>query len=106
MTYVRRDAAGKVIALSIEPLDAFEAGATPAEIAEFEGRIGNARSRLQESDLEIIRVLDDLVNVLVEKNVIRFTDLPVTAQGKLLERRDLREHVTRLRLLDEDAGLL
>jgi hypothetical protein len=54
----------------------------------------------------VVRVLDDLVNLLIDKNLIRFTDLPVAAQRKLIERRGLRETGTHLGLLGEDTGLL
>ncbi|MBP9034430.1 MAG: tryptophan synthase subunit beta [Pseudomonadales bacterium] len=107
MPYVRRDASGQVVALSTEPLEGFEHVAFDLpEIAEFEQRLGNARSRLEESDRDVVRVLDDLVNLLIDKNLIRFTDLPVAAQRKLIERRGLRETGTHLGLLGEDTGLL
>lgn len=44
-----------------------------------------------ESDLSIVRVLEDLIDVLIEKGVFRFTDLPEMAQNKLLKRRGLRK---------------
>jgi hypothetical protein len=107
MPYVRRDATGQVIALSSEPLDGFEHVAPDLpDIAEFEQRVGGPRSRLEESDRDVVRVLDDLVNLLIDKNLIRFTDLPVAAQRKLIERRGLRESGSHLGLLGDDPGLL
>lgn len=47
-------------------------------------------SRLKDSDLELIRVLEDLVAVLVERGVIRYTDLPEAAQRKLQARAEVR----------------
>ena len=47
-------------------------------------------SRLKDSDLELIRVLEDLVSVLVERGVIRYTDLPAAAQRKLQARAEAR----------------
>lgn len=107
MPYVRRDRSGQVVALSTEPLEGFEQVAFDLpEIVAFEQRLGNSRSRLEESDRDVVRVLDDLVNLLIDKNLIRFTDLPVAAQRKLIERRGLRETGTHLGLLGEDTGLL
>lgn len=64
-------------------------------------------SALSESDQALIRVVDDLVNVLVEKNLMHFTDLPDAAQKKLLERQSLRQSLTALKLLgDDDQGLI
>jgi hypothetical protein len=107
MPYVRRDATGQVIALSSEALEGFEeAQLDAAEFAEFELRLGDAKARLQESDRDVVRVLDDLVNLLIDKNLIRFTDLPAAAQRKLIERRGLRETGSHLGLLGDDSGLL
>ena len=83
MPYVRRDATGQLIALSSEE-----------------------KARLQESDRDVVRVLDDLVNLLIDKNLIRFTDLPAAAQRKLIERRGLRETGSHLGLLGDDTSLL
>lgn len=107
MPYVRRDAAGQIVAISVEPIEGFgEENSAAAAIDDLEQRLGSARSRLQESDREVVRVLDDLVNVLIDKNLIRFTDLPAAAQRKLIERRGLRESGTQLGLLGDDSGLL
>ena len=102
MPYVRRDEAGNVIALSSEALEGFEEVPSDAiDIAAFQLRLGDARAWFEESDLDVIRVLDDLVTVLVDKNLIRFTDLPSAAQHKLLARRTLRSGDPDLRLLIE-----
>ena len=38
----------------------------------------------------MVRVLEDLINLLIDNGVIRITDLPEAAQQKLLERGALR----------------
>lgn len=58
--------------------------------------------RLASTDQSLIRVLEDLVETLVSRNVIHFTDLPEAAQTKLLERRSLRRSLNGLQLLQED----
>ncbi len=45
---------------------------------------------LQDSDLEFVRVLEDLLTVLINKNVIMLTDLPEAAQRKVMHRQGLR----------------
>lgn len=107
MRYVRRNVEGEIVAVSMEPIEGFEAiTADATDLVEFGQRAGVVQSRLVESDREVVRVLDDLVNVLIEKNLIRFTDLPLAAQRKLFERRELREGGTHLGLLGEDHTLL
>jgi hypothetical protein len=56
----------------------------------------------------MIRVLDDLIQVLTTKGVIRVTDLPPAAQAKLMDRSQARETLGGLnRLVDEDEhGLI
>lgn len=61
-----------------------------------------SRERLAESDQALIRVVEDLIDTLVAKDLLHFTDLPEAAQAKLLERRSLRRSVNALNLLQDD----
>lgn len=61
-----------------------------------------ALDRLAESDQSMVRVLEDLIDTLIGKNLISFTDLPDAAQAKLLERRSLRRSVNALNLFRND----
>lgn len=66
-----------------------------------------ARDALASSDREMARVVEDLIEVLIAKNVINFTDFPTEAQRKMLRRRNLRRDLSTLRNLagDEDDSL-
>ncbi len=58
-----------------------------------------------ESDLSLVRVIEDLIDVLIERGAFRFTDLPEMAQEKLLKRRGLRKEFAYMATLfatDED----
>ena len=69
----------------------------------------NEPDSLSETDIGLARVLEDLIDVLITRGVVQFTDLPQAAQAKLLERRQTRATRTRrLSLLpdDSDSGLL
>ena len=57
---------------------------------------------LEASDLEMIRVLEDLIELLIAKGVISFTDFPDAAQKKLRGRQVLRKTLQDLTLFDED----
>ena len=50
-----------------------------------------AQRELMESDMGLIRVIEDLIDVLIERGVIMFTDFPEPVQKKLLDRRGLRK---------------
>jgi len=58
-------------------------------------------------DTDFIRVLEDLIDTLIEKGVLRLTDLPASAQVKLNERKDFRRRLNHdLNLLDDHEHLL
>lgn len=64
--------------------------------------MSDSLERLAESDQAMVRVLEDLIETLVSRNLIHFTDLPDLAQTKLLERRSLRRSINGLSLLEDD----
>lgn len=115
MPFVERDPSGEIVAVAAvatatatEWLDA----ADPAVVA-FTRRVvapapapNEALAALVSSDLGLVRVLEDLIDTLLAKDVIRFTDLPIPAQNRLLQRRSLRESLSAVSLLDDDRGLL
>lgn len=53
-------------------------------------------SALTESDMGVIRVLDDVIDLLIKKDLLQFTELPAAAQSKLLKRRSMRESLPNL----------
>lgn len=54
------------------------------------------RARLEATDLEFIRVLEDVITVLIDKRVFMLTDLPSAAQEKLAQRYNLRSKLSDL----------
>ena len=69
-------------------------GAAPAQ--------GDAFASL---DADFIRVIEDVIDTLISKNVINITDLPLEAQTKLFGRKGYRERATKdaLKLFGEDG---
>ena len=58
-------------------------------------------------DAGFVRVLEDLIDTLITKNVIRHTDLPPAAQKKLMLRKGLRSRISgALDFLGQDERLL
>lgn len=84
MFYVQRDQQNALVRVEA---DAF-AGATETLEADHheilawfaDDAVDNSLKHLRQSDLEMIRVLDDLIQVLITKNVMSITDLPPAAQ--------------------------
>lgn len=114
MPFVIRDENGRVAALSEIPLEAAaeHLEARDPEVLAFFARIAEADGvvegdRFMASDLEFIRVIEDVVEVLIRKGVLALTDLPAEAQGKLMERRALRGWLAGVvGMIDDDGGKL
>lgn len=50
----------------------------------------SSQELLSSSDQEMMRILEDLIDLLTEKHLIQFTELPMAAQKKLLSRKFVR----------------
>ena len=95
MPYVRRDTAGRIIGLSDERDESCteELAAGHPEVEAF---LVAARQQLSLSDVETIRVLEDLIDVMIRKKLILLTDLPEAAQRKITERQRMRNELNAL----------
>lgn len=80
--YAIRDADGNIIGLDDHPQDPDDLPITPNDPA--------LQEFLAESDISMVRVVEDLIDVLMDKNILRFTDLPESARKKLLQRKTAR----------------
>ncbi|MDO9220260.1 MAG: hypothetical protein Q7T90_04455 [Thiobacillus sp.] len=103
MPYVKRDEQGRIITLNLEPGEGLtELAPNSPELLAFMHKMGLEQSTLQQSDMRLVRVLEDLIDLLIDRDVIRFTDLPLPAQEKLMERRSIRQSLGALDLLGGD----
>lgn len=112
MVYVKRNAEMQIIAVSRDAgAIAGDAGWSEAadnapEILDFCNALAQESDPLRRSDLGFVRVLEDVIDLLVERSIIRFTDLPPAAQSKLMERRSARAELHQLSLLDDSDSLI
>lgn len=106
MIYVKRDPTGRVVAVSQEPMEGFEP-TNEISAAETNELLRSATdSHFQSSDLEFIRVLDDVIDLLISKNIILFTELPEVVQEKYTQRTQMRERRREsLHLLEDEEFL-
>lgn len=98
MLYVERDQKGAIIGIHFNKgSDTMERKSImDEEVLAFLGKNSGDDpwvNLLSMSDIGIIRIVEDLIDLLVRKNVIMFTDLPSEAQGKLRERKKMRERM-------------
>lgn len=97
MPYVARDKNGTIISLFDKPTEEAQElleGDHP-EVTAFLIPDGDEATlkALAKTDREIARVTEDLINLLVHKQVILFTELPTPVQKKLLAREKLRSEI-------------
>ena len=113
MHYIERDATGRIVRVAVAPFVGMteEQQHTTPEIVEWLKKQDVRTAtllQLQRSDLEMVRVLEDLIEVLMSKGVISITDLPHAAQTKLMNRAQARRQLSGLEGLinDDDEQLI
>ncbi|MDG6774232.1 hypothetical protein QCB45_07795 [Thiomicrorhabdus sp. ZW0627] len=105
MIFIRRNDEGNIIEIDFAPAPNLE------EISLFDPELKNflqnsphseelIKTVLDNLDLNMVRVIEDLIDVLIDKDLIRFTDLPSAVQNKLLFKKSIRSS------LQEDKDLL
>ena len=105
MAYIHRNSAGTIVAVSREQTtDCNELvdENDPELLAYLASMVGGD---FYVSDLQFIRVIDDLVHLLVKKKVIMFTELPPPVQAKITERNKMRERNADALLLVPDDDI-
>ena len=93
MPFVKRGPEGEIIAVARSSEgDCSEeiAAGDPAMVQFLESLQPEVVNSLRDSDLGFIRVLEDVVDLLVEQQVIQLGDLPQDAQDKITQRKQLR----------------
>jgi hypothetical protein len=104
MAYVLKNSEGQIVACStilmpennwLEVQDG-----DPEYLAYLETTL-QKKDAFRESDIQLARVLEDLIEILISRNLISFTDFPSAAQKRLNERQAMR-HRNRLSILDDD----
>ena len=79
--FIVRDDEGRISGLSATPSGNAEAVTMDDP---------DVRAFLRELDVDLVRVLEDVIDLLIARGVFRFTDLPESAREKLLFRKNLR----------------
>jgi hypothetical protein len=106
--FIKRDSAGKIVAIS-KIQDASSSEFLNDEDPELQIFMRSLKTYQQhvlaQTDQTMARVVEDVINLLVEKNLIYFTDLPDAAQQKLLTRRAMRGQDKLSNLIDEEDDL-
>jgi len=109
MPYIQRGPDGKILAVSNDSLSepSEQISSDAPELRAFFNTLEQQDSVFETSDLKLIRVIEDVIDLLIAKNVICITELPPPVQTKLMERRSLRQSLNALKLFgDDDQGII
>ena len=95
MPYVRRNAEGAIESLHRQGADGGEF--LPDGHPDVQAFVGNASTDdgFMRLDADFVRVIEDVIDTLIVKNVLNITDLPEQAQAKLFARKSFRERVSK-----------
>lgn len=110
--YISRDEQGHIVRASREPTEECREF-VPSHAPELKAFMAEDEDYvtvdLSKTDLAFIRVLEDLLDVLMNKGVISLTELPEAAQDKIMKRQSLRRRLNGLDLVsgqDGDEGII
>jgi len=104
MLYVERSKEGSITALhnTSSPVVQEQKQLLDEEVLEFLNSSDSREQSIAMSDFGAVRIIEDLINVLIKKGSINFTDLPEHAQQKIRDREHLREKLVSQDLLVHD----
>lgn len=60
----------------------------------------------RESDIQLARVLEDLISILIDRGMVRFTDFPPAAQKRLNYRQSMRQKNRLSGIVDENRDFI
>lgn len=94
MPYVLFTPDGQISSLHRDP----QAGADflapdDPRVRAFLGDGGEPARQFASLDADLVRVLEDLIDALIQRNVLMVTDLPLEAQQKLFNRKNVRDQM-------------
>lgn len=104
MAYILKNNEGVIIAASPDTQVATDWVAVENTDTEYLAFLDNELKKhhtFRESDIQLARVLEDLISILIDRSLISYTDFPSAAQKRLNERQSLR-HKNKLSLLGDD----
>lgn len=111
MLYVERNERGDIVAISRDNKSSMaeRKEAVDEEVLAFLREHSSADSSLStlvELDLKTIRIIDDVVELLIRKNLIMFSELPAGAQERLIARKRLRAVIQDSASILDDTEIL
>lgn len=110
MPHVQRNEKGDIIALTVDSITendpplALDNPEVLRFLAGSNSIAGDHYYEMLAHDLQQIRILEDLIDLLTSKGIILFSELPLAAQQKILDKKSIRErfdHASDILVIDE-----
>ncbi|MDF1584060.1 MAG: hypothetical protein RQ733_01050 [Methyloprofundus sp.] len=101
MPYVKRNEQGAIVAVHDTQIDGSYQWIEASDLKVT----AQAKEALTSTDQEMVRVVEDLIDLLIEKQIFVFTELPEAVQAKLNSRKRLREDINLLAILVNDDAI-
>ncbi len=107
MIYVERNEQGNITSLSLTSSTTNEEISVGSpELIEFIKHAPNCDELtslvLNRLDLDMVRVIEDLLDIMIDRDLLRFTDLPIPVQDKLMFKRKIRNLNNENSILQEE----
>jgi hypothetical protein len=95
MIYVKRDETNQIIDICFDQKSDYEKSSIFNEdVKKFIQKTDNqetVKRIMYNLDLDMVRITEDVIDVLIKKEILLFTDFPEAVQNKLLFKRFLRQ---------------
>lgn len=95
MIYIKKNAENEIIGIEFNKSEGFtEASLFDDEVKAFLANQNNEKlikQTLNELDHSMVRVIEDLIETMIDKGLMLFTDLPEPVQNKLMFKKSLRQ---------------
>ena len=102
MPYIIRNSQGQIVGLAEVGTEHLPPNHPDVLAFLFSGPMGEASAALLSADISLIRVIEDIVDVLLSKGLINRNELPQAAMEKLASRGGLRnDHLHSLHLIGD-----
>lgn len=111
MIYVKRNKSNQIIDICFEEKVNYEKSSIfSEEVKTFIQNTDNqdqVRQIMTNLDLDMVRITEDVIEVLIKKEILLFTDFPEAVQSKLLFKRFLRQALSKNtpNLMDDEESI-
>ncbi|MDX1351840.1 MAG: hypothetical protein R3254_02440 [Thiomicrorhabdus sp.] len=95
MLYIEKNSAGEIENIHFSPQENLEEiSLHDPKLKAFIENAPNSDEIIQKVlnrlDLDMVRIIEDVIDILIDKNVMLFTDLPDPVQNKILFKKNIR----------------